>query len=151
MSSTLLSSTPYRLAQQYAASKKLLTLSGVHVRQHLFQRPVTLSLSNHPSCPMMTKNTNGVAVENTRDLESEYSTEMVESELESVTTASAMDNGSATKGKAAAATAAGVTNDGASAVDPALEAVLKLWREKSEDADVETAQQPTKTLRFEDI
>lgn len=38
-----------RLAQQYSASKKLLALAGVRVRQHVFQRHITLNLSNHPS------------------------------------------------------------------------------------------------------
>jgi len=87
---------------------------------------------------------------------------MAESELESVSIASAMDKGSATKGgaasaaaAAAAATSSGVTNDGASEVDPALEAVLKLWREKSGDADVDNGQQyqspSTKALRFEGV
>ncbi len=119
---------------------------------------MTLSLSNHPSCPLFSNNANGIP--ESPEIDSEYSTEMVESELESVTMASAMDNGSATKGEAAAAAAAaaaamaaGVANEGASEVDPALEAVLKVWREKSEDADGQHQQQspPPKTLRFEDV
>ena len=104
---------------------------------------------------------NGIS--ESRLIDSQYSTDMVESELESVAIASAMDSGSAIKGEAAAAAAAaaaatstGVANDGASEVDPALEAVLKLWREKSEDGDVDDAGQQqqspsTKTLRFEDV
>lgn len=148
---------------QYAASKKLLTLTGVRVRQHLFRRPVTLSLSNHHSCDIVATNTNGALISS--QIDSEYSTEIVESELESVTMASAMDNGSATKAEAAAAAAAvaaamavGVANDGACEVDSALEAVLKVWREESEDSDgvsgLQQRQQqspPPKTLRFEGV
>jgi hypothetical protein len=66
-----------------------------------------------------------------------------------------MDNVSATKGEAAMAAAAavvavasGIANEGANEVDPALEAVLKLRREKSEDG-LGDAQK--KTLRFEDV
>lgn len=36
----------FKLADQYAASKKLLELAGVKVRQHLFKRPVQLLLTN---------------------------------------------------------------------------------------------------------
>jgi len=36
-----------RISQQYAASKRLLSLAGVKLRQHIFQRPVTITLSNY--------------------------------------------------------------------------------------------------------
>lgn len=35
-----------RLADQYAASKKLLALAGVKIRQHMFKRPIRLLLTN---------------------------------------------------------------------------------------------------------
>lgn len=37
--------------QQYAASRRLLALAGVKLRQHLFQRPVVLRLSNDTGKP----------------------------------------------------------------------------------------------------
>ncbi|KAI8111759.1 hypothetical protein M9435_004258 [Picochlorum sp. BPE23] len=36
----------FRLADQYAASKKLLALAGVKIRQHMFKRPIRLLLTN---------------------------------------------------------------------------------------------------------
>ena len=39
--------------QQYAASKKLLALAGVKLRQHRFRHPVTLRLTNHPAFPVV--------------------------------------------------------------------------------------------------
>lgn len=42
----------FKLDQQYAASKRLLALAGVTVRQHLFKRPVSLHLTNHPVLPV---------------------------------------------------------------------------------------------------
>ena len=42
-----------RRDQQYAASRKLLALAGVSVRQHRFCRPVSLHLSNSPLHPLV--------------------------------------------------------------------------------------------------
>lgn len=41
----------FRRDQQYAASRRLLALAGVAVRQHLFRRPVLLRLTNDPASP----------------------------------------------------------------------------------------------------
>lgn len=39
----------FKLSQQYAASRRLLQMAGVQVRQHRFQRPFSLTLTNHPN------------------------------------------------------------------------------------------------------
>lgn len=41
------------MSDQYTASKKLLSLAGVKVRQHLFTRPVTITLSNDQYHPLV--------------------------------------------------------------------------------------------------
>jgi hypothetical protein len=42
----------FKLADQYAASKKLLSLAGIKIRQHLFRRPIHLVLSNEGLSPI---------------------------------------------------------------------------------------------------
>lgn len=42
----------FKLADQYAASKKLLSLAGIKIRQHLFRRPIHLVLSNEGLSPL---------------------------------------------------------------------------------------------------
>lgn len=51
--STSPSKDGFRPDQQYAASRKLLALAGVTLRQHRFRHPVTLRLTNHPAYPIM--------------------------------------------------------------------------------------------------
>jgi dCMP deaminase len=41
----------FKLSQQYAASRRLLKMAGVQVRQHRFQRPFSLTLTNDLNVP----------------------------------------------------------------------------------------------------
>lgn len=52
-----------RLADQYAASKKLLALAGVKIRQHMFRRPIRLLLTNDIGHHRIPHNTSQEAID----------------------------------------------------------------------------------------